>query len=258
MEQDKEKELWSFQCRSNVIDPPKACNYGLLLSTKDRELLYIHGRTGELLWGKMFSGLATPPPLVTSEGIYVCTSDGYLVALSERDGHILWKQRIGLFAHGPLSWHDKVIVATKNGVITSIDGLSGNVLWQHQSTFAQPMSLSRFDSVIHSLVVSSHLLVYSTYFGDAMHGLALNSGRLLWRYGGGPDWTKPPSVNNVSVLFGNRDSFLHGMNGYVGTILWKARLDGPLATVPLNVGKRTIVGTTEGTIYAVDFPDYRK
>ena len=256
-EHDKDDELWSFQCRSKIVDPPQTAGYGLLISTKGKELIYLHSRTGEELWRRRFPALPTPPPLVTTDRIYVATNKGYLFALSDNGGQVLWEQYLGLFAHQPLPWNDKVIVALKSGIIMSIEGESGKLIWQHQSNFSLTQSPSPFDSVIHSPILSSRLLVYSTYFGDAMHGLAITSGQLLWRYRGGPDWTKPAALNNIALLFGNRDSFLHGMNGYVGTVLWKTKLDSPLATVPLMLGKRTIVGTTEGTIYAVDDPYFK-
>ena len=254
---ERDDELWSFQCRRKIVDPPQAAGYGLLIATKGKELIHLHSRTGEELWRKRFPALTTPPPLVTTDCIYVTTNKGDLLALSDKDGQVLWQQYLGLFAHRPLPWNDKVIVTLKNGLILSIDGPSGNIVWQHQSGYALPQSPSPFDSVIHSPIISSRLLVYSTYFGDAMHGLAITSGRLLWRYRGGPDWTKPAALNNIALLFGNRDSYLHGMNGYVGAVLWKSKLDAPLATVPLILGKRIIVGTTEGTIYAVDDPYFK-
>ncbi len=248
------RTLWTYETKSRVIDPPATDEKLLIFSTKNNEIHCLLEKTGEQAWTMKVNGLATPPPTFTNKKVIISTNKGLLYAVACKNGRLHWQQQVGLLATCPITYKNNLLVATKDGRLLALDSETGFVRWEHSSGYALAQSPSRFDSVIHSTVLSPQLLVYCTYFGDMLHGVHLETGNLLWLHRGGPDWTVPPAFSGPEVLFGNRDSYLHGMNGYYGAIIWKAKLDSHIVTVPLTIDKRVFVGTKEGTVYAIDSP----
>ncbi len=88
---------------------------------------------------------------------------------------------------------------------------------------------------------------------SAIYGVALDSGRMRWRYRTNMPVRSSPRIVDASggIIIGSDDSYVYKLDPTTGTLLWRYRTYGPVRSSAALDDTLVIIGSDDGFIYAL-------
>jgi outer membrane protein assembly factor BamB len=255
----------------------------LLAQTGNRaQLLALDGATGAIVWGPVDLGATAWANAAYDGGRVIAVNEaGLLSAYDGAAGTKLWSVQLGgSFAYSsPPTAAGGIVYVAGNSALAAIDETNGNFVWSANVSFA-----------LDSSPVVSDTAVYVSYVCDA-YAFTPPTGALLWHHNSGCSgaggltavlygdslYARNPVAYNNTILAASTGSplgtfsaspipafdrglgFLVGGSGIVaqdlasGAWTWTfADSDGSALTAPIVVDGRVYVGSTGGTLFALD------
>lgn len=192
-------------------------------------------------------------PVAWKGAVYFGSGDGNIYALDAATGALKWKFKTGDVVHAsPAIADGTLFIGSWDSNFYALDAASGTEKWRFKTGE---------DPDIHNQVgIQSSAAVVDgvVYFGcrDA-HLYALNqqTGKLIWSYSTKGSWIiASPIVHQGKVYFTTSDTgLLYGADAKTGAILFSVDFKHwPLFASPALAGNTIYVGSTAGTVNAVD------
>ena len=200
--------------------------------------------TGTPGWSKQFYGNATSPPTAVNGLVYVNTVGGGLMAVDETNGNVLWT-KYGADHSSPAVSPDGVFVSDPCNAY-KYDPIGGTVVWH----FAEACSGGGGKTAVYAnnrlyvrdLTTTTPSTQIVNVILDAATGTQLDT------FG----------TNGPAPAFSDTSSFFLTASGLVakdlasGNTLWTFTGDGNLVSAPVVIDQVVVVGSSSGTIWALD------
>lgn len=222
-------------------------NGSVFVSTGSQVQAY-NAQTGAAEWSASAPAGSAYTSVVAANGLVVAVSDpnsSSTSAFNEDTGLILWRLRVfsGVY---PTVTTDGIYLSGV-GVTLDVDPATGDIIWQNQPAYSNSHD---------SIAVATNGVLYSldtAEFGsDNGTELDAASGSVL----GGFNAYYPPSIGAQTGYFleGNalQGGTLSAVDLGTGTALWTFTGDGQLMSPPILVNGYVFIGSSSGTVYALD------
>jgi outer membrane protein assembly factor BamB len=253
------KRLWRSQVSSEVLSAPAGNQDLVIVRSGDSRVFGLNANDGSRLWEYQ---AATPPlTLRATPGLVVVENNavvsgfpgGKLIVLGLRNGAVLWEtsvavprgdnelERIADIAGTPVVEPERICAVTYQGRIGCYETERGTQLW------------SRAASSAGSLGADAATLYYAEENGDVV-ALDKATGASMWKqeklYARG---VSSPLAFGDYVVVGDFRGYVHFISREDGSFAARARSDGsPVLTQPVLLGKRVLVQTGRGGLYAIE------
>jgi outer membrane protein assembly factor BamB len=254
------KRLWRSQVSSEVLSAPAGNQDIVVVRSGDSRVFGLNANDGSRLWEYQ---AATPPlTLRATPGLVIVEDNavvsgfpgGKLIVLGLRNGAVLWEtsvavprgdnelERIADIAGTPVVEPERICAVTYQGRIGCYETERGTQLW------------SRAASSAGSLGADSATLYYAEENGDVV-ALDKATGASMWKqeklHARG---VSSPLAFGDYVVVGDFKGYVHFISREDGSFAARARSDGsPILTQPVLLGKRVLVQTGRGGLYAIEF-----
>jgi outer membrane protein assembly factor BamB len=270
-------ERWKFETKSRIASSPAVANGLVYFGAYDGHFYAVDGATGALRWkfategerqftakhlhGMQPAGESMPDPwdcwlsspVVWNGAVYFGSGDGNVYALDAGTGALKWKFKTGDVVHAsPAIADGMVFIGSWDRYFYAIDAVSGAEKWRFKTGE---------DAAVHNQqgIQSSAAVADGTvYFGCRdSHVYALDefTGEKKWAYATGGTWVlTSPAVDDGLVFFGiSFGGKLFAADAKTGAIVYSVDFKGwPIYSSPAIAGKTLYVGSTAGTMNAVD------
>ena len=214
-------------------------NYDGLLKSFD-------AATGSPGWSTQFPGqhAFSSPPTAVNGIVYVggAGSGGTLYAVSESSGGILWTASVANGDNSSPAVSSDGVFVTYPCVAYKFDPLSGASLWHYSGgcsggggrtpVYANGLLYMRDWSSLLGLIFDATTGVQAGNFND-------------------PYWTPIPAFSTQTEFFLNAGT-LQGIDLTNRNVIWSFVGDGKLVSAPIIIDQVVIIGSSTGTVYAVD------
>jgi len=204
------------------------------------------------------AGAIIGSPLIVHDNVYVGSTDGNLYAYDAASLTYKWQYNTGgEIWSAPAVWEDSIFIASFDKKLYSIDAASGQPNWKEPFETDGPIIAS---PVVYNNVVIVASLDRHIYAVDA------ETGELVWSFPAGEnDENAPKRWLWATPVTGDGDIYVPGMDGKIYVLnASTGDLDGvieagePVASTPVFIGNRLVLGTESGKIYSVDTENYQK
>lgn len=260
--------LWKV-ATSNPGDATPAVAHGLVyFAVEDDSLHALDARTGTPHWTfrlslsrgdktrKYVRGSAT----VSGDTVYFCVSyvgkvagawNVFLHALDARTGRMRWRTDRLQAMTSPVV-HEGLVFAGQYRV-AALSASTGVKKWEYTLGTYESGGHTHDDYATDSPAAADGVLYVAT-FGGSLHALEAASGRLLWRFERGGEYTAraAPAVAGGAVFIGDSDRFLHALDAKTGTEKWRFRADAEVNSTPTVAEGVVYFGDWDGVLYALD------
>lgn len=174
-----------------------------------------------------------------------------LHALDARTGRLKWSTDRLQAMTSPVV-HEGLVFAGQYR-IAALSASTGAKKWEYALGTYESGGRTYDDYATDSPAASDGVL-YAATFGGSLHALEAASGRLLWRFERGGEYTAraAPAVANGTVFIGAADGFLHALDAKTGTEKWRFRADAQVNSTPTVAEDVVYFGDWNGTLYALD------
>jgi outer membrane protein assembly factor BamB len=243
-----------------VLSAPAGNQDIVVVRSGDSRVFGLNANDGSRLWEYQ---AATPPlTLRATPGLVIVEDNavvsgfpgGKLIVLGLRNGAVLWEtsvavprgdnelERIADIAGTPVVEPERICAVTYQGRIGCYETERGTQLW------------SRAASSAGSLGADSATLYYAEENGDVV-ALDKATGASMWKqeklHARG---VSSPLAFGDYVVVGDFKGYVHFISREDGSFAARARSDGsPILTQPVLLGKRVLVQTGRGGLYAIEF-----
>ena len=273
---------WKFEAKSRIASSPAVADGVVYLEAYDGNLYALDAATGALRWkfgtegehrftAKNLHGMLpaaeTKPdpwdsylssPAVWKGAVYFGSGDGNIYAIDAASGAMKWKFHTGDVVHASPAIADGMIfLGSWDSYFYALDAATGREKWRFK-TGDDPQLHNHVGIESSAAVVDG-----AVYFGcrDA-HVYALDefTGEKKW------SWAEPngswvntsPAVSKGVVYFGNSyGGQLFAADAKSGKILYTVNFKGwPIYSSPAIAGARLYVGSTAGTLNAIDLESH--
>ena len=257
---------WSYQ----LGDPSQRWLYssplaadGRLYAGVSEHLVALDQATGQVLWKRTDLGIGdwlSSYPSPAAWGLYLVvafyTQATNLAVLEAATGRTVWTQQGGKSHHiysTPVVGPKGTLYAVSGGTVRAFALETGVVQWE------SPVPLQRIQA---TPALAQNRLFVATGSG-ALHALDAATGAELWQWdaGAGPPLFTPylrqgrptltsPVVAGDALYIGTSNGTLHALDPSTGTALWQHDLGVPLAAPPALSENSLWVGTCDGMVHA--------
>jgi eukaryotic-like serine/threonine-protein kinase len=176
-------------------------------------------------------------------------------SLFSGQGGIRWRaQTGGPVRSSPAVTSQRVFVGSDDGFLYALNRQSGAVVWK----FASGGRVAASPALVNNLVVAATL-------AGRVFAVNQSTGTLAWSFTTGPalppntdfagGWdflASSPVVVGNRVLIGGGDGVLYAVNAADGVIRWRARTGGRIRATPAVDSGLVVVGAWDGRVYAFD------
>jgi len=270
-------ERWKFETKSRIASSPALANGLVYFGAYDGNFYAVDAVTGELKWkfqtggerqftalhlhGMQPAGQLMPDPwdcwlsspAVWDGAVYFGSGDGNVYALDAQTGALKWKFKTGDVVHAsPAIADGMVFIGSWDSYFYAIDAATGAEKWRFKTGE---------DAAVHNQqgIQSSAAVVEGTvYFGcrdSHLYALDEKTGTKKWAYATGGTWIlNSPAVSDGKVFFAiSYGGNLYAADAKTGEIVYSVSFKGwPVYSSPAIAGNMLYVGSTDGTMNAVD------
>ena len=211
-----------------------------LLALQEKGVLAaLHAADGRALWRVELGDRVRVGPTAGGDAVFVATATGDLVALALADGVERWRRPIGESLRArPLYAGDRIYTATASGTVVAVRSDSGQVIWERSLGELPTRGLSLGSGVLVIGCVDRHIYGFDAATGDER-----------WRFATEGVVRSSPQVTDQTAYAASSDGYLYALALNDGRLLWKFRLDGPvLAPVSLGDGVVSVASEKQ-TLY---------
>jgi outer membrane protein assembly factor BamB len=210
---------------------------GVLLSSRQGNLLALDPRDGSLLWELFVDAEVRAAARQQGEVLFVSNVHNRVMAIDARRGTLLWSQGrsppTGLTVEGharPAVAGDRVYAAFSDGFLQAIDARHGEALW------SRPLSLRGgpfVDADGDPQCVGNRLFACS--YSDGVYAVDPEDGHTLW------ERPAPAPVSLVAfadlLIVGSADGILWGLRQTDGSLVWRLNAsqgEGPISRLEVD------------------------
>ena len=236
---------------SAVYSPAGVVYFG----SGDGQVYALNAADGTRRWTASIGGHIKATPALGSDGtIYAVSTTGQLAALDPTDGTQKWSEGFGeSFTSSPTIGPDGTLyICSQSGIIRAIDGATGDQVWTVGigGTIESSPALNTDGSLLFVGGGDKHLYAVSTINGSQAWSFQTN---------GAIQSSPTYSAQRNAVYFGSDDGRVFALRATDGTELWQVPFatSGTVSASPVlfdnqTAGSALIVGSTDGSIYAID------
>ena len=267
------------------------CHKGLVyLGSGDGNMYALDAAGGGLVWRFQTGGVVHATPAVYGDTLYAGSFDGYLYALDARTGALAWKFKsvghrffpLGEMQGAAVAGGGLVFVGSRDYNLYAVDAAKGYCHWNKPFPKGWIMALTLCDSALYAGTSDDDVLVA---FDPA-------TGQERWRTNVQFNIFGPPALNDSLLCFGTLQGKLFALDRRSGAIRWTFATDGYRAncsryfpdenridkndfygrvgtpegyiealhrlgavfSTPAIAGKLLVFSSTDGGIYALEWP----
>lgn len=196
-------------------------------------------------------------PVVWSGAVYFGSGDGNIYALEAASGTLKWKFKTGDVVHAsPAIADGTLFLGSWDSNFYALDAATGEEKWRFKT--GEDPDTHNQQGVQSSAAVADGMV----YFGcrDAhLYALDEQTGKLRWSYSTKGSWViASPVVDQGKLYFATSDTgMLYAADAKKGDILFSVSFNHwPLFSSPALAGGTLYVGSTAGTVSAVDLASH--
>ena len=192
-------------------------------------------------------------PVVESGAVYFGSGDGNVYALDAATGAVKWKFKTGDVVHAsPALAHGVLFVGSWDSYFYALDAASGQEKWRFKT--GEDPDIHNQQGIQSSAAVADGVVYFGCRDGH-LYALDELTGKPKWSYSTKGSWViASPIVSQGKVYFATSDTgLLYGADAKTGDIQFSVSFNHwPLFASPALAGGTIYVGSTAGTISAVD------
>jgi eukaryotic-like serine/threonine-protein kinase len=268
---------WKYEAKARIASSPAIAGGLVYFGAFDGNFYAVDETTGQLKWKFKTGGehrfsathlhgsqpaTETMPdpwdcylssPLVWNGTVYFGSGDGNVYALDGATGTLKWKFKTGDVVHAsPAIADGMVFIGSWDSYFYALDAANGGLKWKFKT--GEDPDIHNQQGIQSSAAVMDGMV----YFGcrDAhLYALDELTGQMKWSYSTKGSWViASPAVRDGKVYFTTSDTgLLYEADAKTGNILFSVNFKGwPLFSSPAIAGDTVYVGSTAGTLNAVD------
>jgi outer membrane protein assembly factor BamB len=271
------EKKWQYAVKARIASSPAVAGGFVYLGAFDGNFYAIDEASGQLKWKFKTGGehrfsathlhgsqpaTETMPdpwdcylssPLVWNGTVYFGSGDGNVYALDASTGDVKWKFKTGDVVHASPAIADGMLfIGSWDSYFYALDAASGALKWKFKT--GEDPDIHNQQGIQSSAAVMDGMV----YFGcrDAhLYAIDEMTGQMKWSYSTKGSWViASPAVRDGKVYFTTSDTgLLYAADAKTGNILFSVNFKGwPLFSSPAIAGDTVYVGSTAGTLTAVD------
>lgn len=197
-------------------------------------------------------------PVVWNGAVYFGSGDGNVYALDDRTGALKWKFKTGNVVHASPAIADGVLfIGSWDSYFYALDAATGAEKWRYQ-TGVDPVNHNQ-QGIQSSAAVADGMVYFGCRDGH-LYALDQQSGALKWSYSTKGSWVlNSPAVSGGKVYFATSDTgILYAADAKTGVIAFSVNWGWPMFSSPAIAGDMLYIGSTAGTLNAVNLADGSK
>lgn len=268
---------WVYAAKSRITSSPAVSGGLVYFAAFDGTFYAVDAQSGTLRWkfqtggehrftarhlhGLQPAGESMPDPwdcwlsspAVWNGAVYFGSGDGNVYALDAQAGTLRWKFQTGDVVHAsPAIADGTVFIGSWDSFFYALDASTGTEKWRFKT--GEDAANHNQQGIQSSAAVADG----TVYFGcrdSHLYALDERTGGLKWSYSTKGSWVlNSPAVSQGRVYFATSDTgLLYAADAKTGAIEYAVSFDGwPVYSSPAVVRDTLYVGSTEGTLVAVD------
>src|SRR5581483_2275890 len=273
---------WKFSVKSRIPSTPAVVGGAVYFAAYDGNFYAVDAASGALKWkfqtggerrfaGKHLHGAQpnaeTMPdpfdcylssPVVWNGAVYFGSGDGNVYALDAATGALKWKFATGDVVHASPAIADGMLfIGSWDASFYALDAATGAERWRFK-TGVDP-DVHNQQGIQSSAAVADGMV----YFGcrdSHLYALDEKTGEKKWAFSTKRSWVPTsPAVSKGKVYFATSDTaLLYAADAKTGAIEYAVGFNGwPVYSSPAIAGGMLYVGSTEGTVSAIDLESGR-
>ena len=273
---------WQYAVKSRIASSPAVAEGLVYFGAFDGNFYAVSEATGQLKWkfqtagehrfeAQHLHGMApendTMPdpwdcylssPVVWNGAVYFGSGDGNIYALDAASGTLRWKFKTGNVVHASPALADGVLfVGSWDSYLYALDAATGAEKWRFQ-TGVDPVNHNQ--QGIQSSAAIAEGMVYFGCRDGHLYALDEKTGTKRWAYNTKGSWVlNSPAVSHGKVYFATSDTgLLYAADAKTGEIAFSVNWGWPMYSSPAIAGGMLYIGSTAGTLNAVNLADGSK
>ncbi|MCE2414867.1 PQQ-binding-like beta-propeller repeat protein [Candidatus Poribacteria bacterium] len=249
------KKKWTYQVEGAIKASPSIHNGVVYFGDGDGIFHAVDINTQETKWQFTTEGEIISSANVVGDRVLFGSYDGFLYCLNRENGELVWKLETEGYVHGtPGVWTHIANDSGKAENFAIVTGCDSYLRVINIDDGAQTQQVNLGAYVGASPAISQNRVYCGTY-GTEILGIALDTGKIAWRYRH-PKRRFPffasAALTEDSVIIGGRDKMVHALSQATGEPLWTHTAKSRIESSAVIVGKRAFLGTTHGLFIALD------
>jgi outer membrane protein assembly factor BamB len=233
------RPLWSVPA-TGIQAPMGFDGRSLYAGADDGMMLKLDAETGMIMWRRRLTGAVRAAPVATPTGIVVATTADSIFLLDSTAGWVRSRASTpGSVMAAPVLAENRLFVATTAGQVLELDLGTLASKWTHNAGDAVLGALALVQDTLFALARDGSLWLIPVNEPERARVLRLDVVSVA-----GPT----PVASGVLVATVAGEILL--VDRDIGSILWRARLDGPIEQPPLVVDRQLVVVAGRGDIHA--------
>ncbi|BBM84246.1 protein kinase domain-containing protein [Candidatus Uabimicrobium amorphum] len=247
---------WTFdKADQDIWATPVAANDVVYFASKDAHIYALDIRTGQLIDKYNSHGGIDSSPIIENNTLYFGNGEKMFYALDVKGRKPKFKWKFlakGAVQASPTIYQDYIYINSRpvqgtkhytKGVCHAIDK-TGKEKWRFQTK----------DQIIFSAPTVANGIVYIGDYSYTFFALHAKTGKLLWEKSVTGNVDASAAVNNYGVYVPDSSGLLSAFHPKTGKKLWSFSTTPaqPIFASPIIAQKVLYVGSTNGTMYAID------
>ena len=197
-------------------------------------------------------------PVVWNGAVYFGSGDGNVYALDAPSGALKWKFATGNVVHAsPAIADGTLFVGSWDSFFYALDTATGAEKWRFK-TGEDPVNHNQ-QGIQSSAAIADGMVYFGCRDGH-LYALDEQTGAMKWAYNTKGSWVlNSPAVSRGKVYFATSDTgLLYSADAKTGAIGFSVNWGWPMYSSPAIAGDMLYIGSTAGTINAVNLADGSK
>lgn len=210
----------------------------LYAGAEDGMVLKLDAATGRVAWRRRLTGAVRAAPVPTPAGLLVATSADSVFLLDAQGAVRRRAATPGAVVAAPVMADRRVFAATASGHVLELDLETLAARWTHQAGDAVLGAMALVGDTLHVLARDGALWLIPVNAPEQARVLRLDVVSVAG-----------PSPVAAGILVASVSGEVLLVDRAEGTILWRARLDGPIEQPPLVRDRQLVVVAGRGDIH---------
>jgi len=273
---------WQYAIKSRIASSPAVAGGLVYFGAFDGNFYAVSETNGQLKWkfqtggehrftaqhlhGLMPENETMPDPwdcylsspLVWNGGVFFGSGDGNIYALDAATGTLKWKFKTGNVVHASPAIADGVVfLGSWDSFLYALDATTGAEKWRFQ-TGVDPVNHNQ-QGIQSSAAIADGMVYFGCRDGH-LYAVDQQTGAMKWNYDAKHSWVlNSPAVSRGKVYFATSDTgLLYAADAKTGAIAFSVNWGWPMFSSPAIAGDMLYIGSTAGTLNAVNLSDGSK
>ncbi|MFC7214856.1 PQQ-binding-like beta-propeller repeat protein [Saliphagus sp. GCM10025334] len=234
------ERVWdTFSENLAILSSPQVFGGTIFANTDEDRVVTINSESGEILWTYEVEGRGSEVIAVSNDILYAASVPSAVYAIDINTKELVWKTDIDERVMGLSVGENHVYAGIRQSQsVYALDLETGDIEWQCDVSNTVVTPISYHDGFVYVTTRDGVACV------DAI------TGELEWTTQTGGVWGSV-SLSNELAYTGSKDG-VYAFDRTTGDERWYFETDGEVASEPAFVDGILLVGTREGTIYALE------